>query len=169
MEVDKNNADWTDTLFSEEEEDTLKNKYLAFQIEDQEYAIEIRYVLEIVGIQKITEVPDMPKYVLGVINLRGKVIPIIDVRKRFQMAERAYDNRTCIIVVALQDTTVGLVVDCVAEVLMINEEAIDPPPAVNRGHGSHYIMGMGKVGEAVKILIDLNRLLGDEVEQLEQV
>lgn len=167
MENDSKKMDWTDALFSEEDENTLKNKYLSFRVGDQDYAIEIQYVLEIIGIQKITDVPDMPDHVLGVINLRGKVIPVIDVRARFQMETREHDDRTCIIVVMVQDTTVGLVVDCVAEVLMIAEESIDPPPRVNKGVGSRFIMGMGKVGKEVKILIDINRLLGEEVEQLE--
>jgi len=86
--INQEKSDWTETLFSEADEDTLKNKFLAFRIGDQDYAIEIRHVLEIIGIQKITEVPDMPEHMEGVINLRGKVIPVISVRARFRISTR---------------------------------------------------------------------------------
>ena len=90
-----------------EEEDTQKDKYLTFHLAGEDYGIEIRYVIEIIGIQKITEVPDMPAFIRGVINLRGKVIPVMDVRARFNIEDRAYDDRTCIIVVNLDETEVG--------------------------------------------------------------
>lgn len=105
-------------------EDGMKDKYLVFKIENQFYAIEIRYVTEIIGIQPITEIPHQQPYVKGVINLRGKIIPVIDVRIRMGKEFRKYDDRTCIIVVNVNDVDVGLIVDYVSEVLIIKEEAL---------------------------------------------
>ena len=151
----------------ENEEDTQEGKYLTFRIGKEEYGIEIRYVTEIIGIQKITDLPDTPDFVKGVINLRGKVIPVIDVRLRFSLEERDYDERTCIIVVNINGTSVGLIVDSVSEVLDIPAGDIELPPKVNKGAGSRYIQGLGKVGESVKILLNIHRLLfEDEMEQI---
>jgi len=150
-----------------EEEDTQKGKFLTFHLAREDYGIEIRHVTEIIGIQKITEVPDMPDFVRGVINLRGKVIPIMDVRTRFRLPEREYDDRTCIVVVNIEEKSVGLVVDEVNEVADIPEEQIEPPPNIQRGRASRYIQGMGKIEDEVKILLDINRLLYDE--ELEQL
>ena len=153
----------------QEEEDTQEGKYLTFRIAKEEYGIEIRYVTEIIGIQRITDLPDTPEFVKGVINLRGKVVPVIDVRLRFGMSERDYDERTCIIVVNINSTAVGLIVDSVSEVLDIPEQDVEQPPKVNKGGSSRYIQGLGKVGESVKILLDTRRLLfADELEQLKE-
>jgi len=138
------------------EEDTLKGKFLTFHLSREDYGIEIRYVTEIIGIQRITEVPDMPGYVKGVINLRGKVIPVMDVRIRFGLAARDYDDRTCIIVVDIGGKSVGLVVDKVNEVADITDAQIEPPP---HGSSSSYVQGMGKFGDEVKILLDVQKLL----------
>ncbi len=140
-------------------EDTQANKYLTFVIGEEEFAIEIRFVKEINGIQDITELPDVPHYVKGVINLRGKVIPVLDVRLRFNMAEKEYDERTCIIVVDINDLSVGLIVDAVSEVLEIPPESIEPPPKVNLGQAQRYLQGMGKVGDEVKILLNTKKML----------
>ncbi len=145
----------------EEEEDTQEDKYLTFVISKEEYGIEIRYVTEIIGIQNITEVPNMPLYVKGVINLRGKVIPVIDVRLRFGVVERAYDDRTCIIVINIDDQSVGLIVDRVSEVLDIPKSEVEPPPKVRKGESSRFIQGMGKVGDKVKIILNAYQLLFD--------
>jgi purine-binding chemotaxis protein CheW len=149
-------------LYAEDDEDTQKDKYLTFHLGDEDYGIEIRHVLEIVGIQRITEVPDMPGFVRGVINLRGQVIPVIDVRLRFGMEAREYDDRTCTIVVMINETQVGLIVDTVSEVRDIPEENVSAPPEIGRGQASQYIMGMAKVGDEVKILLDVQRLLFEE-------
>jgi purine-binding chemotaxis protein CheW len=143
------------------EEDTQKGKFLTFHLAKEDYGIEIRHVTEIIGIQKITEVPDMPDYVRGVINLRGKVIPVMDVRTRFRMPPREYDERTCIVVVNVEEKAVGLVVDQVNEVADIPDDQIEPPPSTRQGSGSRYIQGMGKIGEEVKILLDVGTLLYD--------
>lgn len=155
-----------DDLYDGEDEDTQKDKYLTFRISNEDYGIEIRHVTEIVGIQKVTEVPDMPDFVKGVINLRGNVIPVVDVRTRFQMDPRPYDDRTCVVVVNIQETAVGLVVDTVNEVANIIPENISPPPKVRKGAGSRYIQAMGKVGTEVKILLDVQRLLYDDELEL---
>jgi purine-binding chemotaxis protein CheW len=143
----------------EEDEDTQKDKFLTFTVGKEDYGLEIYHVTEIIGIQKITEVPDMPDYVKGVINLRGKVIPIMDLRKRFKFEERAYDDRTCIVVVNINDTSLGLVVDKVKEVYDIPEKDIQPPPEIAEGNRQFFIRGLGKVEDDVKILLDAEKLL----------
>ncbi len=143
----------------EEGEDTQEDKFLTFVLKQEEYGIEIRHVTEIIGIQNITEVPDMPHYIKGVINLRGKVIPVMDVRMRFGLEERDYDDRTCIIVINIDEQSVGLIVDRVSEVLDIPKGEVEPPPKVKRGESSRFIKGMGKVGDRVKILLNAHQLL----------
>ena len=147
-------------------EDTMKDRYLTFHLAGEDYGIEIQYVTEIIGIQKITDVPDMPEYVKGVINLRGKVIPVMDVRQRFKLEYRDYDERTCIIVVDIDGTPVGLVVDKVQEVLDIPENDVEPPPKSSSASGNNFVQGMGKVGEDVKIILNVKKLLFDEIESL---
>ncbi len=149
----------------EEDEDTQEDKFLTFFLEKEEYGLEIRHVTEIIGIQSITGVPDMPHYVKGVINLRGKVIPVMDVRLRFGMEERTYDDRTCIIVINIDDYLVGLIVDQVSEVLDIPKNNIEPPPKVKKGESSRFIQGMGKVGDRVKILLNAHKLLFHQNEE----
>jgi purine-binding chemotaxis protein CheW len=148
----------------EDGEDTQEDKYLTFVIGKEDYGIEIRFVTEIIGIQSITKVPDMPSYVKGVINLRGKVIPVMDVRLRFGVEERPYDDRTCIVVININEQPVGLIVDRVLEVLDIQQGEIEPPPRMRKGRGNRFIQGMGKVGDQVKILLDANKLLFNEEE-----
>jgi purine-binding chemotaxis protein CheW len=146
----------------EEMEDTMEGKYLIFRIGEEEYGIAIRHVNYIIGIQKITELPDMPDYVKGVINLRGKVIPVIDVRLRFELNEREYNERTCIVNVNIRDTAVGLIVDSVSEVISIPATQLSPPPKIQKSAGSRFISGLGKVNEEVKIILDIDRLLFEE-------
>ena len=151
-----------DDLYDDDDEDTQKDKYLTFTVGREDYGIEIYHVTEIIGIQKITDVPDMPAYIKGVINLRGKVVPVMDVRVRFRMPEREYDERTCIVVVNVNGTAVGLVVDTVKEVAGILESNIELPPEVAESSTQHYIKGLGKVGQDVKILLDAERLVRKE-------
>ena len=151
----------------EAEEDTQREKYLTFHLGGETYGIEIRHVREIIGIQKITEVPEMPEFLRGVINLRGQVIPVMDVRTRFKMDRRDYDDRTCVIVVEVQDNTMGLVVDTVSEVADIPDAEVQPPPKVSKAVSSRYIKGMGKTGDSVKILLDADKLLyEDELDKI---
>ena len=151
----------------DEDEDTQKDKYLTFHLAGEDYGIEIAYVTEIIGIQKITEVPDMPEFIKGVINLRGKVIPVMDVRLRFKFKTRDYDERTCIVVVDINNTAVGLVVDEVREVADIPEDQVEPPPKTGKGAASRYLKGMGKMDDDVKILLNVDKLLYEE--ELEQI
>lgn len=144
-----------------EDEDTLKGKYLIFEMGSELYGMEIRYITEIIGVQPITEVPEMPEYVKGITNLRGKIIPVMDARLRFKKEERAYDEKTCIIVLSADAATAGLIVDGVAEVLTLRDEDISPPPEMSRG-GHQYVKGIGKTGESVKLLLDCAKLLGDD-------
>lgn len=146
----------------EQEADTQRGKYLTFSLGNEYYGIQIQYVTEIIGIQSITEVPELPDYIRGIINLRGKIIPVMDVRLRFKKPFREYNDRTCVIVIDIKDITIGLIVDSVAEVLTIPDHEIVTPPEVNKGVGNKYIQAIGKVGSSVKLLLDCNKLLNDE-------
>src|SRR6056297_2124724 len=151
------------------DEDSMEGMYLTFDLASEGYGLEIRHVIEIIGIQPITAVPDLPDHVIGVLNLRGKVIPIIDVRRRSGLTHRYHDERTCIVVVNVNENSVGLVVDKVSEVITIPGNEIEPPPATGRNR-KNYIAGMGKVGQQVKMLLDIEALLDDEeLEEIETV
>jgi len=143
-------------------EQELQHKLLTFGVGKEQYAIPIQYVTEIIGIQSITDLPDVPEYVKGVINLRGRVIPLVDVRLRFGFPEREYDSRTCIIVTKINDFTVGLIIDTVKEVIDIPEQQIDPPPKVRKGEESRFIKGLGKIENAVIIILDMEKFLFEE-------
>ncbi len=144
------------------DEDSQKDKFLTFLINGEGYGMDIRHITEIIGIQKITPVPDMPDYVVGVINLRGTVIPIMNVRRRFGLPVKDYDPRTCIIVVNLNETSVGLIVDQVSEVLTMPEDCLEPPPRVSRGPNSRFIQGLGRVGDEARIILDAKKILYDD-------
>ena len=160
-------TDWVD--LTEQEEDTLKGKYLIFSIGNELYGIEIRYIIEIIGIQPITVVPGMPQYVKGITNLRGKIIPIIDARLRFKKVGKEYDDKTCIVVLDSNDISTGLIVDNVSEVIAIANEDIAPPPDINKC-GLKYIKGIGKADGNVKLLVDCQKILkNDEDEFLSSV
>jgi purine-binding chemotaxis protein CheW len=166
MGQDMKKEEFDDDLY-DDNEDTQKDKYLTFHLAGEDYGIDIAFVTEIIGIQKITKVPDMPDFIRGVINLRGKVIPVMDVRLRFHLPERSYDERTCIVVVDINNTAVGLVVDEVREVADIPEGQVEPPPRTGRGPSSRYLKGMGKIHDEVKILLNVEQLLfDDELAQL---
>lgn len=143
------------------QEDTQKGKYLTFIIGNEFYGIEISYVTEIIGIQPITEVPELPEYIRGIINLRGKIIPVMDVRLRFRKPFREYNDRSCVVVIDIEDISIGLIVDSVSEVISIPDEEIVPPPELGK-EGSKYIKGIGKVANEVKLLLDCNKLLNEE-------
>jgi purine-binding chemotaxis protein CheW len=152
------------------EEDTQKDRYLTFVLGEECYGIEIRYVTEIIGMQAITVIPEIPDYVKGIINLRGKIIPVIDVRTRFKKEVKSYNDRTCVIVVDINDLSIGLIVDGVAEVLTIPEQEIVDPPQINKGANNRYIKKIGKVGSEVKLLLDCDKLLTEtELELLNEV
>jgi len=165
MTEDKENFRASDPLdedIYDNDEDTQKDKYLTFHLASEDYGIDIAFVTEIIGIQKITEVPDMPKFIKGVINLRGKVIPVMDVRTKFNLEPRTYDERTCIVVVEINKTFIGLVVDEVSEVVDIPESQVEAPPNNGKGTSSRFLKGMGKIDEEVKILLNVEKLLFEE-------
>ncbi len=162
----KEQEDLDHELVDEDFDDAHKDLYMTFRIGGQDFGVEILDVNEIVGLQTITEVPDVPNYVKGMINLRGTVIPVIDVRLRFGMEPREYDPRTCVVVVTVEGATVGLVVDRVNEVGAFPEGTISAPPSGGeRKLGSEYISGMGKHGEHVTILLDTGKLLYENQEK----
>lgn len=149
----------------EEMEDTQKGKFLTFAVGKEDYGIEIKNVTEIIGMQEITGIPELPSYVKGIINLRGKIIPVMDVRLKFKKEPIEYNDRTCIIVIEMMDTLIGLIVDNVAEVLKIDDENIVPPPDIKTGFHNRYVCGIGKVDNSVKLILDCDKLLSeDEVE-----
>lgn len=143
-------------------EDTQRGKFLTFLLEDEVFGIEIKYVTEIIGIQPITEVPDVPEYVKGIINLRGKIVPVIDMRVKFGKEPAEYNDRTCIVVTEGEETVVGLIVDNVADVLTIADENIVPPPDYHNDSQKRYIKGIGKCGNDIKLLIDCEMLMKGE-------
>lgn len=149
------------------DEDALRGKYLTFSIgENDLYGMEIRYITEIIGIQPVTQMPEMPAYIKGITNLRGKVVPVMDARLRLGKTEKPYDERTCIIVVDTGALSIGLVVDSVDEVILIQDADISPPPNLGRG-GQGYIKGIGKAGGKITLLMDAQRLLSsDELAQV---
>lgn len=145
-------------IIEESEESTIA-KYLTFTIGKVSYALEIGIVTEIIGLQSITPVPNVPHFIKGVINLRGKVIPVMDVRARFQLDEQEYHDRTCIIVIEVEGAAVGLVVDAVSEVLDLPEENLEPTPSLGQSAESRCIQALGKVGDEVKLILDARQLL----------
>jgi purine-binding chemotaxis protein CheW len=149
---------------------TPGGKYLTFSLDSEEYGLEILKVREIIGIMDITSIPQMPAFVKGVVNLRGKVIPVIDLRLKFGLASTAYTEQTCIVVVDV-GSLVGIIVDTVQEVLDIDASQIDPPPPLGASVDTTFIMGMGKVKDDVKILLDIDKVLhsAELVAALEEV
>ncbi|HWT77154.1 MAG TPA: chemotaxis protein CheW [Mobilitalea sp.] len=149
-----------------EEEDTQKDRYLIFALSNELYGIEIRHVTEIIGLQPITVVPELPEYICGIINLRGKIIPVMDVRLRFKKQYKEYNDRTCVIVIDINNQAMGLIVDSVEEVLSIMDSEI-VTTAEGTITSNKYIKGIGKVGNDVKLLLDCTRLLNvDEADRM---
>ncbi len=135
---------------------------VTFSIGEEEFGVEILKVQEIIRMLDITRVPKAPDFVEGVINLRGKVIPVIDLRRRFGLEAKGHDKKTRIIVIEISQMIVGFVVDSVSEVLRIPAGTIEPPPPVISGLDSEYISGVGKLDDRLLIMLDLNRLLSKE-------
>lgn len=150
----------------EEFEDTQKGKFLTFTLGEEHYGIDIMYVTEIVGIQPITVVPELPQFIKGIINLRGKIIPVMDARIKFHKEPKEYNDRTCIIVIDVLDLSIGVIVDAVSEVLNIKEENIVPPPNLNTS-GRKYIKSVGKSEEHVTLILDCEKLLNEnEIDEI---
>ena len=151
------------------EDDAQRGKFMTFRTGKEYFGINISYVNEIIMMQPITAIPEAEDYIKGLINLRGKIIPVIDVRTRFKMEPQEYTDRTCIIVINVKTTVIGLIVEQIAEVDTISEDDIVPPPSL--GHKEHehnkYVYGLARTGDAVKLLIDPEKLI--KVEDLEVI
>ena len=141
--------------------DTALIQLVTFKIAEEEFGVDILRVQEIIRMMPITKVPKAPSFVEGVINLRGKVIPIIDMRRRFGMEANVHNEQTRITVMDLQGQVVGFVVDAVREVLRIKESTVEAPPQVVAGVGSEYLKGVGKLDDRLLILLDLDKLLSE--------
>jgi len=140
-------------------------KFLTFLMANEKYGLEILKVREIIGIMDVTPVPTTPAFVRGVINLRGKVIPVVDLRLKFGMEAKQDTQRTCIIVVHLaregQEMIMGIIVDEVSEVLDIDQDQIEPPPSFGADIRTDFILGMGKVNQRVVTMLDIDRVLSE--------
>lgn len=147
----------------EEKEDIRQGKYMTFQIGKDVYGIELQYVNEILQMQPITPIPEVEHFIKGLINLRGKIVPVIDVADRFGKDAFSYTDRTCVIVIEVKGIEVGLIIENIAEVVSIKEEDILPPPSMNHsGMQSKFVRGIGKVDGKVKLLLDPVKLLSDD-------
>jgi purine-binding chemotaxis protein CheW len=153
-------------VIDELEEDTQKGKFLTFSLGEEYYGIDIMYVTEIVGIQPITVVPELPEYIKGIINLRGKIIPVMDARLKFKKEPKEYNDRTCIVVIDIAELSIGIIVDEVSEVLKIAEENIVPAPNI-KSSGRKYIKNIGKTDDEVILIIDGEKLVNEE--ELEEI
>jgi len=152
----------------------LAGEYLTFYLDEEEYGIEILKVIEIIGLQEITPVPKTPEYVKGVLNLRGIIHPIIDLKQRFSMGEIEPTKETCIIIVVIEkgetNEQMGIIVDKVHEVKDIDGEVIDEAPDLGTQFDSEFILGMAKEDDSVTILLDIEKILSKkEVEELSQI
>lgn len=153
----------------------LEGQYLTFALEREVYGFDIRKVREINGMLDVTPIPRMPKFMKGVVNLRGKVFPVIDLRSKFEMPEVEYDRETCIIMVetsrgegAEAVATMGVIVDRVREVINVSAESIEPPPAFGANVDTEFILGLAKIDKKVVILVDVDRILkGGELAMLD--
>ena len=145
------------------ESPTYEGQFLTFTLNSEEYGIEILKVREIIGVMDITTVPQTPEFMKGVINLRGTVIPVVDLRLKFSMPEEEYTQETCVIVVEANNSQVGIIVDSVSEVLNIQNGEIEETPSFGQGIDTDFIMGLGKVKEGIIILLNIEQILSSEV------
>lgn len=147
------------------EEDGQKGMFMTFQTGKEFYGISISYVNEIIVMQPITAIPEVEDYIKGLINLRGKIIPVIDVRARFKMEPQEYTDRNCIIVIDVKSTVIGLIVEKIAEVDTIPDDDIMPPPALSHKNTERnkYVYGLARTGNTMKLLLDPERLIQQEV------
>ncbi len=158
----KNQSD--DLLGISDEHEEQKDKYMTFKSGSEYFGLKIQYVNEIIQFQAITEIPETEDFIKGLINLRGKIIPVIDVRLRFKQEPFEYNDRTCIIVISIKSTVVGLIVEKIAEVVEISDSNILPPPTIGNADKEHhkYVYGIGKIGDSVKLLLDPEKLINDD-------
>ncbi|VAW12303.1 Positive regulator of CheA protein activity (CheW) [hydrothermal vent metagenome] len=149
--------------------DQLAGKYLTFALGEEDYGIEILTVREIIGVMEITQIPQVPTYLRGIINLRGKVIPVVDLRAKFQMPVIEDTEETCIVVVSVQEVYIGVLIDRVNEVLDVKRENIEPPPKFGSTISSDYILGIGKINDSIKILLGIEKVLIDDISRAQDI
>ena len=152
----------TDSRLAKSEKGEKGGKFLTFFLSTEEYGIEILKVQEIIGVMTITPIPRTPAFIKGVINLRGRIIPIIDLRLKLSMEEAKHTEETCFIVVKAHDMHMGVVVDKVSEVLDIAGENVEDAPSMGEDINTDYILGIGKAGDKVKMLLDIDKVLSDK-------
>ena len=156
-----------DAVAEKKDTSAMDGKFLTFILGKEIYGIEILKAREIIGLMDITTVPQTPEYMKGVINLRGKVIPVIDLRLKFGMPEEEHTQETCVIVVEVNNTSLGIIVDSVSEVSDINGGEIEDAPSFGQGIDTSFIMALGKVKDKIIILLDIEAVLSSE--ELEMV
>ncbi len=168
--MSEDTKEYIDDDFIDDDENVSQNQFLTFKVVNETYGINILQVVEIIRMIKITNIPQTFDFIKGVINLRGKIIPVMDVRKRFNVEESNYDERTCIIVINMRDIDMGIIVDRIADVVEIPKENIDPMPQMNSDDSQRYVRGIGKIDNEVKILLDLDKLLfEDEFDKIKEL
>ncbi len=153
-------------MINQKELDTIdepKDQFLTFGVANEVYGVEIDYIKEIIKVCNITKVPHNKGYLKGIINLRGDIIPVLDVRARFLKEDKQYDDLTCIIVIEFKGDTIGLIVDEVKEVMFIYEKNITPPPSAKHNFSNRFIKNIGKTKSGVKLIIDLNNLIDQNI------
>ncbi|NCO65968.1 MAG: chemotaxis protein CheW [Candidatus Aquicultor secundus] len=137
------------------------NQFVTFTLGDEEYGIAILKVQEIIGYPGFTKIPNMPSFVKGVINLRGSVVPVIDLRLKFAMQEREYDTYTVIAILEVKEKVIGVIVDAVSDVITLKEDEMQPTPDFSSGVKVEFISGMGRKGDTLIILLDIDRVLSE--------
>lgn len=151
--------DFINTFEDDTEVDLQKDMFLSFLLDDRHFAFSIKQVEEIIEVIPATKIPEYPDYVKGIINTKGRVVPVIDLRMRFLIEEKEYDEKTCIIILNINGIVVGFIVDTVLSVLEIPQDQIDPPPAISVDSVSKYITGIAKVDETLVILLDSSKII----------
>lgn len=147
------------TFEEEQGVDLQRNMYLTFLLDNRVFAFPIKDVNEIVEVMEATPVPEYPTYVKGIVNIKGRVTPVIDLRLRFKIDEKEYDERTCIIVLSIKGENIGFIVDTVLSVMEITEDIIDPPPSLEPEGVEKYILGVAKIDEKLIMLLDSNKII----------
>ena len=143
----------------DEDNDTTRNKFLTMEIGQELFGLEIAMVKEIISVPAITKVPKTPEYIKGIINLRGDIVPVVDIRSRFKIEERAYDDATCIVVIEQEGFNVGIIVDNVKDVKYIKNENITSPPSAKLNHTNKYIKNIGRDSNKVILILETEKLL----------
>jgi purine-binding chemotaxis protein CheW len=151
------------------EQDTQKGKFLTFLLGKEVYAIEIKLVTEIICLQPITGLPEVPGYIKGIVNIRGKIIPVMDIRLRLKLEPIEYSRKTCIVIIEVNNVSVGLIVDNVSEVISIADENIVSPPEIKNGSENRFVKAIGVSGENVKLILDCEKIVNEnDIEEIKQ-